>query len=87
VKPGASETRRQCFGEHDGDDAEAGQAQRDERVVDRATTSLDAMGYSCVSQGRTTVISVQFSEFRPNVCRTPLFVYALPTARQILVTR
>jgi hypothetical protein len=29
---------------------------------------------------------IQFSELRPNVCRTPSFVYALPTAQTILIT-
>src|SRR5262245_24486171 len=32
------------------------------------------------------VFQIQFSELRPNVCRTLLFVYALPTAQMILIT-
>jgi hypothetical protein len=35
--------------------------------------------------GSTDDFQIRFSEFRPIVCRTPLFAYALPTVQRILV--
>jgi len=40
----------------------------------------------CRFRGPTLKFLIQFSEFRPNVCRTPAFVYALPTVWMILIT-
>jgi hypothetical protein len=43
------------------------------------------MGPRACFAGRTGAFQIQFSEFRPIVCRTPPFAYALPTALWILV--